>query len=226
MDASQKARLGLATGLKKTFFDGLEVIAVDWLGGEENEPVKYAILDHMAVNSEKSPTYFDAVEDAYIQAPPNSILRARLEADAGGLPLYGALRKIAIEGETLSLFGSEIIRRGAINVTQNINAQNIGNIAAGNISAGGDIKNVQSVATATEALDKLVEILKADKSAKAQEGIKLVQEAKAGAVHSKVNSVIEWMKTIKDGASLAAATTPAFAEILESLQHVLHQLPH
>ena len=57
IDPAPDARSGLVTGLRDTFFDGLEPLILDWFDQEINEDVRQQIVDHMVRQSEHCASY-------------------------------------------------------------------------------------------------------------------------------------------------------------------------
>ncbi|MDE1918346.1 MAG: hypothetical protein KGJ57_09240 [Sphingomonadales bacterium] len=103
-DASTNARFGLAEGLVRTAFPGVDDIAVNWFLKESNDSVRQILLEHMAQFSNQFPRYGQVVEGIYRSADHNSLTRARLEAAAQGTKLYGTLKTIDLNAEMADLF--------------------------------------------------------------------------------------------------------------------------
>lgn len=140
VDTSQRAREGLASGLNKAYFDGIEEITLDWYDQERDANVKEAILDHMASQSPHSEVYLSKVTDEYLAAGTGSMKRARLEAASEGLPIFGKLKRISLQAETLSLFGNGQLFGGRMtNYTINAENLNVGVLAGDNASIEGGV---------------------------------------------------------------------------------------
>jgi nucleoside phosphorylase len=106
-DPALDARIGLASGLRDIYFDGLETLILDWFGDEGAEPVKQRLLEHMARNSSRCAAYTDPVLRAYEAADASSLTRMRLEAAARETDLYVAMKRIEYDAEGRDLFQME-----------------------------------------------------------------------------------------------------------------------
>ncbi len=223
-DQSEKARLGLAAGLKPVYFDGLEELTIDWLGDEQSQVVKDHLLDHMAAHAERSAAYREVVVTTYSLAGHGSLVRARLEAAAAKTPLYGELRRIAIDGESGSLFGKEE-RMGSKMV---FNAPvNIGAVTGDHAKIENAIGAVQNNAQgAEEVLANLAALL--SRSIGAGEeltyGKDLVAAAQKEPSKNVLEKVVTWMKAIKEGGAYALAADHEFHEIYNKLHAILPHL--
>jgi nucleoside phosphorylase len=98
-DGDPVVREGLAAELRDIYFDGLDDVILNWFIVEENEATRHALLEHMAGNMERAPSYKNALFDSYVRANPNSLLRARIETAAQKTQLYRELKLIALEEE-------------------------------------------------------------------------------------------------------------------------------
>jgi len=130
-DPETEARLGLAVGLRETYYDGIEALILDWFSGETDQEVVQALLDHMIRQSSKCPTYEEAAIQSYEKEGPGSAARKRMEAHATGLPLYARFQRISYDGSN-DLFRSMTIMNTTIN----------GGIQAGAVSVNGDATNM------------------------------------------------------------------------------------
>jgi len=130
-DPETEARLGLAAGLRETYYDGIEALILDWFSGETDQEVVQALLDHMIRQSSKCPTYEEAAIQSYEKEGPGSAARKRMEAHATGLPLYARFQRISYDGSN-DLFRSMTIMNTTIN----------GGIQAGAVSVNGDATNM------------------------------------------------------------------------------------
>jgi nucleoside phosphorylase len=104
-DNSREAREGLATGLRNTYFSGLEEITLPWFADEESETVRSRLLEHMAGLTEKCASYSKPVTHTYEQLNAGSLGRARLEAAAAGTPLFPDLKRIEYQRGMADMFG-------------------------------------------------------------------------------------------------------------------------
>jgi hypothetical protein len=92
MDESVKARLGLAHGVKDTFFGALVPIVLDWLTREMNAEVRQEILDHVITHANKSHAYHEHAVDAYRRADQAD--RERMRGTAAGKALFSTFKQI------------------------------------------------------------------------------------------------------------------------------------
>jgi hypothetical protein len=95
--APEDAREGLAKGVKRNFYDGLEGITLDWYGQEKNLAVRGDLAEHFAKFAELCPAYGPMVMRINEEDPR---LRDRLLVGAEGTPLYSKLKAV----ETADLF--------------------------------------------------------------------------------------------------------------------------
>jgi nucleoside phosphorylase len=104
-DESADARAGLATGLSDIYFDSLETVVLDWYDDEDADFVRQRLLEHMARNADRCPSYQAPVLRAYEASDANSLVRARLESAARDTQIYLAMKKVAYNAEGRDLFG-------------------------------------------------------------------------------------------------------------------------
>jgi hypothetical protein len=139
IDPNAEARRGLATGLRDTFVDIFEPWVLDWVGKEPDTEVRHLIIDHMVLQSTRSPHYEAYSLEIYRHEVGDSNLRKRMAATAAGTPLYGKFRRLDNISQN-DLFGGEITIM-AKEVT-------IGNITAGAVAVGsGSATNYGMVVT-------------------------------------------------------------------------------
>ena len=67
-DESVEARVGLARGLRDTFFDVLPRVVLDWFTREQEGQVQQELLDHLVINSGRSLPYQEHAIEAYKRA--------------------------------------------------------------------------------------------------------------------------------------------------------------
>ncbi|WP_342629781.1 HEAT repeat domain-containing protein [Nguyenibacter vanlangensis] len=96
-DMSIEARLGLARGLKDTFFGELVSVVLNWFTSEMNADVRQEILDHVITHSYKSPAYYEHAVDAYQRANPAD--QERMRGTAAGTALFSAFRRLDYQSE-------------------------------------------------------------------------------------------------------------------------------
>ncbi len=224
-DPSEKARIGLAAGLQPIYFDGLEETTVDWLVDESSQGVRDHLLDHMAAHAERCPAYREAVVTTYTLAGIGSLVRYRLEAAAAKTPLYGELRRIAIDGETGSLFGKEERLGSKFEFNAPVT---IGAITGDGAKIENAIGAVQNNAQgAQEALALLAGVLSKSitTGAELDSGKDLVAAAEKEPSKITLEKVVGWMKSIKEGGAYALAAGREFHEIYDKLHAILPNLP-
>jgi hypothetical protein len=226
-DQSEKARLGLAMGLRHVYFDGLPDVTADWLGREISEGVKGHVLEHMAVHADRSPPYDDAVKTAYAQAGTGSMIRYRLESAAAGKPLYSDLRRIALRGDNANLFDAPL---GGTFLTQNFNARNmnIGAVAGDHTTIenafGAMLNNAQGAQDALALMATLLE-KSGTTGAELDYGKDLIAVAQKAPSKITLAKVVGWLKQIKEGAAYAITAGHEFHVLYDKLEKILPSLP-
>lgn len=231
-DPASEARLGLATGIRATFFDGLPEITTDWYVSEEDQEIRACITDHMAQNNEREDRYRDFVEDEYQRAAEGSLQRRRIEALCEGSPLYRDLRKLTLTSQMGQLDLAFVhIERQEVSMNKNINIG--GNVQAGTISTGDNAVSANTTNYSAEKLvlirqilDEATQVLNlegvpADIRA---EGLKKVEDAKkdpapgrlaqVADIFAKLGKIVGGAKTAVEGGSAIAAK---IMEVLASL---------
>jgi len=136
-DPDPEARSGLASGLKETYFDGLDALVIDWFIGEPELDVRQCLLDHMIRHVKDSTSYERLSLEIYEKEPTGSSLRKRMEVSASGTDIYSKFKQM--DG-SLDLF------KGATIVTNNSTYNVSGGVQGGAVSLGGDTKNIAPVA--------------------------------------------------------------------------------
>lgn len=104
VDAAVGARLGLAEGLVRTSFPGIDRIMLEWAMRESSNVVQQHLLEHMARFAAAFPRYEEMVVGVYRSASHNSLPRTRLEAAARNTTLYATLKAIDLNVERADLF--------------------------------------------------------------------------------------------------------------------------
>lgn len=132
-EKNSEPRIGLATGLRETYFAGLESLTLDWVISEADAEVRELLIEHMIKQSSNCNYYENYVLDIY-RHENDPRLRERMTACAAGLEIYGKFRK----SEALpDLF------RGVSNVTNNINFN--GSVQApGSVFGTGTVNNTNA----------------------------------------------------------------------------------
>lgn len=99
-----EAREGLVKGLRKTYYDGLEEVTIDWFDQEGSENVKEVLAEHFARYSRVCRPYEVKAEQIFEASPE---YRKRLLMAAEGTPLYPRLKAMDIRSDTIDMFGGE-----------------------------------------------------------------------------------------------------------------------
>ncbi|WP_162530098.1 CHAT domain-containing protein [Stappia sp. BW2] len=100
--ASHEARIGLAKGLVRTYYEGLEDLTISWYDVEENPDVLALVAEHFARFSDDCSPYFEkAIE--IVEADPKLTERVLLGAE--GKELYGKIKRLDRTSGMGDLFG-------------------------------------------------------------------------------------------------------------------------
>lgn len=214
-DPTPEARVGLALGLRDTFFDGLEALVLDWFTTEHDQDVSQHLLDHIVRQSRFCPSYEAMATEIYEKEPAGSSLRKRMEAAAAGTELYTKLRQIDTDGS------SDLFR--VVNVTKN--TFNIsGGIQGGAVSIGGNADNSGSVSVhynpqTIEAIQS--ELSKAERALHdstlatdvKREALQHVEAAKADPSPDKIASAVKALDKVEALATAGVKAGSAIAPI-------------
>ncbi len=104
-DTNLEARLGLAIGLRESYYDGLEQVTVDWFHDAEDDPgVSAHLLDHIVAHAGHLATYENIALEHYEFAAENLKKRLRMEVAAAGTKIFSDFKRISIKTEA-GLFG-------------------------------------------------------------------------------------------------------------------------
>lgn len=104
VDSSVGARLGLAEGLVRTSYPGIESTVLSWAMRESSSAVQQHLIEHMGRFASAFPRYEEMVVGVYRSAGHNTLTRVRLEAAARGTDLYSKLKAIDLDAERADLF--------------------------------------------------------------------------------------------------------------------------
>ena len=121
-DAYPKARLGLAKGIKGSYFDGLENIVVDWFQDEVDAEVRLRLLEHMALFSEETLLYDDYVCSFYGSGQLSAHEKEHILEAASQKALYPKLKKIMGQSDPMFDFGFDGRTLVSVNIGGNNNA--------------------------------------------------------------------------------------------------------
>ena len=137
LDSYNRARIGLAKGLVRSYFDGFELVVVDWFQSEKNLEVRLKLLEHMANFSDEAISYGNLVCEYFENGNLTSTERNHILEAARKTTLYARLKKIMMASEPmLDMFGETgglIIMKKKI--TQHIS---IGDNNSGDVRITGD----------------------------------------------------------------------------------------
>ncbi|WP_139812052.1 hypothetical protein [Ensifer aridi] len=135
-DTSVEARLGLAIGLRDTWYNGLDTITLDWHYEETDEEVRDFVLDHIVAQAEQSSGYRTSAIEIYQASAADMRKRQRMEAASFQTELRKEFRRMAHQEEE-GLFGN-----GGTQVTNNNTFINNGTV--NQATQSGDINNSQN----------------------------------------------------------------------------------
>lgn len=227
-DPSAKARGGLAGGLAKAFYDGLEQTTLDWFDSEPDQGIKGELLDHIVLFSHRSPIYTAKAVDEYDAAGLGSLSRARMRAAAEGRPLYGEFRKRDLIGESGLLFAGSALPFFGGNTLTTINATTVNAGLIGdnaNVKGGVNVVQTNYVERAATALMELRQLLvEAGDDKIVQEGRDLVAVAQASPTKGSVGKVLSWMKDAAETTANTLASVEGFHKIYNALGSVVDNL--
>lgn len=97
-----EARMGLAKGLVRTFYEGLEDLTINWYDTEADNEVKALLAEHFARFSDDCGPYVGKAL-SIIEAEPK--MKDRIMLGAEGKDLYSTIRLQDLRGGTLDMFG-------------------------------------------------------------------------------------------------------------------------
>lgn len=97
-----EARIGLAKGLKRTYYDGLEDLTINWYDVEQDRDVRALVAEHFARFSDTCGPYAEKALEI-VEADPS--LREPILLGAEGKSLYGKVRMMGALNGTGDLFG-------------------------------------------------------------------------------------------------------------------------
>ena len=217
-DPEAEARAGLAAGLRRTFFDGLEPLVLDWISSEDDAEVRRLIEDHIVVNWSKCSAYEAWAIELYEEEKSESG-RQRMEANAAGTDMYGRFRRIAYS-DSGDLFGG-------VYMTKNVHIH--GNIQAGAVSLEGDAINTAPVSIHYDA--KTVAALKSEmskalvqlRSLEIDEEIKgkVIQDvelAQANPEPNLIHKAIQGLRAVEQKAKGVAGISGVLGTIISAIQ--------
>lgn len=220
-DPEAEAKIGLAVGLKETFFDGLEEIVLDWFLKEGDFDVSQLLMDHMIRQARYSRRYEAIVLDFYEKEPMGSTTRQRMEVTAAGTPIYTMMRQIDAGGP------SDLFRVG-INVMNNNTFNVTGGIQGAAVSLGGNAENSGSMSIHySPQIIELIqsELSKAERELHSltiapdlkQEALEHISAAKGDPTPDKLTRAIEVVGKVESLATRTAGAGTAIGTIVMAL---------
>ncbi|MGF1620852.1 MAG: hypothetical protein ACFCUR_09580 [Rhodomicrobiaceae bacterium] len=223
-DPQPEARLGLAEGLKDTFFDGLDPLVMDWLWSEHDDDVRAALVDHLIKQSDRSKAYNEAAVELYEHASES---RERMEAVAAGSKIYGRFKQISAD----PLPDFFLTRDNSCIGAQVINIYKVKNIHGKAVSIGGDAANEENTNTYYSAHNlNLIqsELLRAEELVQNSSISKVLKNEASKAITAAKNepnpgvlaSVVDVLGRVKDGAKNVQGLGDALAGIIANLEKI------
>lgn len=160
-DSSREVREEVAIELSDFYAPGIEDHTKSWFFREEDQEVRDFLLDHMAAQSDRCPTYSDVVIEMYKTFPLGSAARQRVESSAARTNLWSDLRRISVEDERGRLFNmANDNEKPSTVVNQTFYAPVTGVSGSGNVSV--NAANVVSSVTdpgAKAALEAVLDVI-------------------------------------------------------------------
>jgi hypothetical protein len=211
-DQSREARLGLAHGIRDTFFDQLMPVVLNWLTGELIAEVRQEILDHVITHADRSPDYVEHAVYAYGRADQTD--RERMKGTAVKTALFPRFRQIDFKAE------------GDLFVTNN-NTNNIftfNNSPVGAVAASGTAINSGQVIYYPP---QVVELLKRElaKAGTTIEGMAIPQaekqEVAAAIADAQADPNSGTLRRVVSGLSKAAGLVTAVAGAEDTLNQIV-----
>lgn len=214
-DPETEARVGLAMGLRDTFFDGLDPLVLDWLTSEPDQEVRHTLLDHLVKQAGRSAAYESMVLQLYEAEAIGTPLQLRMEASAAGTPIFSKFRKISYDGT------ADLFRQGPI---VNNNTINIGTMTGGAVAIGGDAVNsgttnahynAQTIGAIQSELSKALlelRVLQIDDSLR-QQALKELEQAQADPTPDKIKKALDVLAQVEAAASKVKGVVTSIAAI-------------
>ncbi len=220
-------REGVAISLRHIYYDSLDLVVADWYVDERTSGVRDRLLEHMAGHVAKSSAYRDEVIKAYREAGSGSVLRSRLEAANHDDDVGLEMRRIALQMNDPKLFTSMV--GPTMNNTQNFNAPvNTGGISNSGVGNQGAVQFISTGEAQAAVLPVLRQLLQALEASSApigsSEGAQLAKEAIAEPTKGKVEQLVGWLKSVKDGgealSGIGALAISSYNKLAPYVQHL------
>lgn len=205
-DVSEVARVGLARGLRNTFYDKLDGTVLDWHLAEGAEEVRAFTMDHMVRQETKSGKYEQFVREAFLSEDGPSGLRQRMKAMAAGTPLFAEFRRLELKESQGSLLDLTDTQPSA-HYTGHQTTINI-DIKANNIVIGDqanfsrNVLSAENVNFANTILNEAAQYLDTSHvpADLKREALEAIAGAKSEPTKGRIKHVIDLMVRVKDGA--------------------------
>lgn len=213
-DESSEARLGLAKGLRDTYYDGLETLALDWSLNEPDDDVRDHVFDHLVRQASRCESYQRLVLEVYRSESKDLYKRERMEAMASKTDLFNEFRIISLE-EDNGLFNQR--ERITVNTTIN-NTGNMQGVAVGGRDATSNGSNILTFEQAARAKAILEDTKKAITALPISESEKLelesiVNEASVDPSKGKIAAVVQRLQQFQSGTNSLAGAGEAIAKL-------------
>lgn len=201
------ARLGLALGLRETYFDGIEDVVVDWVASEEDLEIRLSLLEHLVRHSGRCETYQSWATELYKAGAVGSVTRLRMMASAVNTPLNVVFRRIEYGGDGF-FEGAQFIMGDQFNIHGGVQGGAVS--LKGNADNKGAVSNHYSPQTVAAIQSQISGLIGALNKATIDENIKTeaiaaAREAQADPTPEKVNKLWGIMNKVATVAELAAA---------------------
>lgn len=219
-DPDSEARYGLALGLRETFFDGLEVLVLDWYTTEDDTDIRQCLMDHIIRQGRHCQTYEAIAIEEYEKEPRASSARQRMAAAAAGTPLYTKFRKLDFDGTPDLFRGDGSVTNNTFNIS--------GGIQGGSISLGGDAENsgsisihynsqtIEGLQSQLSMAERELHSIECDPNLK-KEAIERVQSAKADPTPDNLTRALTFLKKVEAIATTTANTKTAIGTIASAI---------
>ena len=227
-DDSDRAREGLALGIADLDPQRFGFEVLEWYTVESNAQVRENLVASMASISDRNTDYEDIVETHFGLEQADSPMRSRLLAASEGTPLYNKLRRVDVESSRdrqglldygsrlINVEGDLIVTAPTLSIGGNLNAQNV---AVGDMinSANAAVQQLErSDAGTAHALQQVLGMLTASKSAqRGDEVAAAVQEVAKAPTPANKATLVDKIKAYASGASAAGT-------LIEGVEHLIH----
>lgn len=208
-DESVEARLGLAIGVRDTWYNGLDTLCQPWLHDETDDDVRDHVLDHVVSQAKHSRGYWLSSVDFYQEAERDLRKRQRMEAAAWRTDLYREFKRM-VHQEEEGLFGD----RGIQSVTNNNIINNHGTMGqttqSGDIINKADNQNVLTIHQVGQARQTLEvardQVRTIDITPITEEALAAIDKAHDMPTKDTLGTAVSSLKKVEEGLSSVAAS--------------------